>query len=161
MITAETEALRAGATHAECLEILAAGGPLYSYVMARQAGATHDECLEILMAGGTLGGYGWIREAGATHAECLEVIAGGGPLYSYAVARWAGATHAECLVLVKAICLEPQDFAVVLEAYRELAEMAEKAQSTPTVLEVLCGLGGADWTQGAHALAVAALACAQ
>ena len=153
MSTTKTKARRA-----EYREIRIAGGTLGSYVPARQAGATHAECLEVLAAGDTLYRYASVRRAGGTHAEYFEGLAAGGTLRGYASAREAGATHAECLVLVKAICLEPRDFAVVLGAYRELSK---EAQSTPTVLEVICGLGGADWTQDAHTLAVAALACTQ
>jgi hypothetical protein len=62
---AYAEALRNGATHAECLDARSRHLHLFSYADSRGAGAAHKELIQAIEAGISMGTYAWERRMGA------------------------------------------------------------------------------------------------
>jgi len=62
--------------HKECVKAagIVAGQTAVGYARCRHEGATHAECMEVVAGGGDLAGYGAPRRAGSSHAECVEVV---------------------------------------------------------------------------------------
>ncbi len=68
-----------------------------AYGDALRAGASHAECLEALEAVGDLGGYAYAREVEATHAECLEAGEAEAIISDYAHLRGNGVAHEDAI----------------------------------------------------------------